>query len=214
MSQRKILSPEGPVFSLLDTVGRLIGLGLLWLLGCVPIVTATTSTAALYYAVMKSVRRGCGSAWQEFWSAYRSNLKRGIPITLALGLLGAVLTGNIRYLWQSGQTGGTLLWGSVFLLAVLAAVAIYIGPVLSRFTLGAWRACQMAFVMALRFWYITLALALGLTALVLLQIYILPMPTALALPGLWCWTTTFLTERALRAYMPPKEENDDSWYYQ
>ena len=192
----------------------MILLSVVWILGCIPIVTAATSTTALYYAVVKSIRRDYGRAQQEFWRSYRSNLKRGIPIT-AVGLLtAALLLWNIRLLTQVPQASNLLLWGSVILLALLGAMAVYICPVLSRFQLKAGAACKLAFVMAIRFLPMTVLLAAGTVGLVYLQIYVLPMPTALLLPALWCWAASFLMEKALRKFMPPKEENDDSWYYQ
>lgn len=214
MSHDAMMSTEGPIFGFLDKVGRLIGLSVVWILGCLPVVTVATSTTALYYAVTKSVRREYGSAMQEFWHSYKANLKRGIPLTLILAVIAGLLSYNIWLITQNQTGENLLLWGSIFLLAALAGITVYICPVLSRFSVSAWNACRLAFVMAVRFWYFTLALALGTVALVLLQCFVLPIPTALLLPGVWCLAVTYPMEKVLLAYMPPKEDNDDSWYYQ
>lgn len=214
MRGREILGTEGPVFGFLDKVGQLILLSVVWILGCLPLVTAVTSTTALYYAVIKSVRREYGTALQEFWSSYKANLKRGVPITVVLAVLYWLLSSNIYLLTQPEQSNNFLLWGSIILLVVLTAVTVFICPVLSRFSMSAWQACRLAFVMALRYWYFTIALALGTAALAALQIFVLPMATVVLLPSIWCYGTTFMVEKALRHFMPPKEENDDSWYYQ
>ena len=208
------LSTEGPIFSFLDKVGQMILLSVVWIIGCLPVVTIATSTTALYYAVIKSIRRDYGSALQEFWQSYKANLKRGIPITVCMALLGGLLGWNIQVLTAQEQPDNLLLWGSIILLAVLAATAVFICPVLSRFSMGAWKACRLAFVMAIRFFYFTLILAAGTAALVYLQIYVLPIPTVVLLPSVWAFVSTFMVEKALRKFMPPKEENDDSWYYQ
>ena len=209
-----MLDSEGPVFSVLDKIGQMILLSVVWFLGCLPIVTAATSTTALYYAVIKSIRRDYGSAMQEFWSSYKANIRRGVPITV-LGLLaGALLGWNISLLTAQEQPDQLLLWGSIILLALLAGIAVYICPVLSRFSMGAGQAVRLAFVMAVRFWYFTLVLIAGTVTLIYLQIYVLPIPTAVLLPSGWCYVCTFMAEKALRRFMPPKEENDDSWYYQ
>lgn len=212
--KEKLFHSEGPVFSFLDKVGQMILLNLVWILGCLPIVTVATSTTALYYAVMKNIRRDYGTAMGEFWHSYRANLKRGIPISVVGLVVAGILVWNIRIMTQSQQDNNLLLWGSVILLALLCAIAIYICPVLSRFNMKAGAACKLAFVMAIRFLPITVLLAAGTVALVYLQIFVLPIPTVLLLPSVWCWTTTFLMEKALRRFMPPKEEKDDSWYYQ
>lgn len=212
--KEKLFHSEGPVFSFLDKVGQMILLNLVWILGCLPVVTIATSTTALYYAVMKNIRRDYGTAMREFWHSYRANLKRGIPISVVGLAVAGILVWNIRMMTQSQQDNNLLLWGSVILLVLLCAIAIYICPVLSRFDMKAGSACKLAFVMAIRFLPITVLLAAGTVALVYLQIFVLPIPTVLLLPSVWCWTTTFLMEKALRKFMPPKEEKDDSWYYQ
>lgn len=209
-----LMHTEGPVFGFLDKVGHLILLSLLWILCCLPVVTAASATTALYYAVIKSVRRGYGSAVQEFFTSFRSNLKRGVPITAVTLVIAVLLMWNIWLLSQEGMQNNLLLWGSILLLALLAVTAVYVCPVLSRFSMGAVSACKLAFVMAIRFLPHTLLLLFGAVGLVLLQIYVLPMPTVALLPGLWCYISTFPMEKALRKFMPPKQENDDSWYYQ
>lgn len=214
MSRDGVLGTDGPVFGFLDKVGTLIALSVVWFLGCLPVVTVAASTTALYYAVSKSVRREYGSAMQEFWHSYRANLKRGIPITVILAMLTGLLVYNIQLMTRAEGDSNLLLWGSILLLAALAGITVYICPVLSRFSMSAWNACRLAFVMAVRFWYFTLALALGTAALVLLQCFVLPIPTALLLPAVWCLAVTYPVEKVLLAYMPPKEDNDDSWYYQ
>lgn len=209
-----LLHSEGPIFSILDKIGRMILLSIFWIVGSVPIVTAASSATALYYAIVKSVRREYGAAHKEFWKSYRANLRRGIPITVIGLLLAALLYGNIRILSAAEQGNNLLLWGSIVLLALLGAMAVYICPILSRFSMKAFSACRLAFVMAIRFFPVTILLAGGTVLLVYLQIFLLPMPTALVLPSLWCLCTSFPMERILRKYMPPKEENDNSWYYQ
>ncbi len=205
------LSPEGPFFSFIDKLGQLVLLSILWMLGCLPVVTIAASTAALYYAVMKSIRRGRGDAVKEFWHSYKANLRRSIPITLAGLLLGAVMGFNVSI---SAQSGGALFWGNVLGLVLLAMVGCYLFPVMSRFDMKAGKVWKLSFVMALGFLPITLALVLGTGALVLLQIYVLPMPTAVLLPGIWCFAASFLTEKVLRRYMPEKTPENDDWYYE
>ena len=207
------LSPEGPVFSVLDKVGQMVLLSILWLVGSLPIVTIGTSTTALYYAVMKSIRRGRGDAVKEFIRSYRENLKRGIPITVTALVLGGLLSLNLRVMAQSGEAS-LLAAAEGLLLAVLGMALVYVCPVLSRFRMRVKEVWKLAFVMAVRFLPFTLVTGLGTAALVWLQFYVLPIPTALILPAAWCWVTTFMTEKALRRFMPEKKPGDDAWYYE
>ena len=208
---RKWLDVEGPVMGFLEKTGQLIVLSVLWLLGCVPVATAFTSTAALYYAVVKSVRRGRGQAGKEFWRSYRANLGRGVAAGLPLLAVGALLAVDLAILRAQDRALHT---GAVAVLAVmLAFVAVYVGPVLSRFSVKVTQVWRLAFVMAVRFWYWTAAILVLAGLVGTLQFYVLPWPTAAILPGAGCLAATFPIEKALRCYMPPKEEGDDAWYY-
>lgn len=209
---KEILNTEGPLIGFLDKTGQLIGLSVLWLLGCVPLVTVGTSTAALYYAVIKSVRRGQGSAVKEFWKSYRANLARGIPITVTAAAAGFLLAMNLGIL--QGQEKSILSGGALICFALLTFACVYIGPVLSRFALKITEVWKLAFVMSLRFWHRTLLLLAGSAIAIALQVYVLPVPTVFLLPGVCCYLSTFLIEKALRRYMPEKEENDNAWYYE
>lgn len=209
------LSSEGPLFSFLDKVGQLIILSILWILGCLPIVTIIPATTALYYAVMKAVRRDRGRAAGEFWRSFRGNLKRGIPISLLLVVPAALMGFN---LWMLGM-GETLVPGglgaaNLLLLLLLAATAVYISPVLSRFDMGMGKALKLSFVMAIRFLPYTLLIIAAAVLLGYAQFFLLPMPTILLLPALVCFGATFLIEKSLRKYMPEKKPGDDAWYYE
>lgn len=210
----KLLSHEGPVFSILDKLGQMILLSIVWMIGCIPVLTIGTSTTALYYAVIKSIRRDHGSALWEFWRSYRGNLKRGIPVTLIILSTSLLLWGNIQYLSQAESTQTFLLLGSVILLCLILATAVYICPVLSRFSMNAYSAVKLAFVMAIRYFPVTVLLTAGTAGLFYLQIFVLPMATVLILPAAWCFAGTFPMEKILRKFMPPKEDGDDAWYYQ
>lgn len=205
---KEILNVEGPVIGFLDKIGQLIVLSVLWLLGCVPVITVGTSTAALYYAVIKSVRRGHGSAVREFFRSYRANLGRGICVTATAGVLAAglvILRGQ-----GSGILSGIALTGMI----LLGSTAVYLGPVLSRFRISFGAVWKLAFVMSFQFAHYSLLLLAGTVALILLQFWVIPIAAVLILPGAWCFLSTFVMEKVLRSYMPEKAENDDAWYYE
>lgn len=205
---RKLLDVEGPVIGFLDKAGQLIALSVLWLLGCVPIVTVGTSCAALYYAVIKSVRRGQGSAVKEFFRCYRENLARGIAVTV-------LSAGAAALLVLCADRGNSLLSATAVLGAlVLGFMWVYFGPILSRFRIPLDRVWKLTFVMALRFAHFAAPVLCGTVVLAALQIFVLPVPAALILPGAWCYVTTFPIEKALLGFMPGKKENDNAWYYE
>ena len=178
---KKWLDVEGPVMGFLEKTGQLIELSVLWILGCLPVVTVGASTAALYYAVMKAVRRGRGKAAGEFWRRYREDLGRSVLAWLPLLAVGALLGFDIVILRGQDRP---LHMGAVIILAVLlAALVVYVGPVLSRFSVKVAEVWKLAFVMAVRFWYWTAAILVLAGLVGALQFYVLPVPTVVILPG-------------------------------
>lgn len=175
----KIWNPEGPVMGFLEKCGQLIVLSVLWLLGCLPIVTVCTSNAALYYAVMKSVRRGQGSAVREFWRSYRMNLLGGSVLTILFAAAAAALMALSYRLSGGMYPVGVAGIGWILILFVFS----YIGPVLSRFRIGIWKTVELAFVMSLQYAHYTLVFLLGASALVLGFLFLFPMAAVLILPG-------------------------------
>ena len=63
---------------------ELIAAGLLWLCASLPVVTIGASTTALYYTVVKAVRRERGRLLSSFVSAFRSNFRESTLIWLLL----------------------------------------------------------------------------------------------------------------------------------
>lgn len=201
---------EGPVIGFLDNTGQLIALSVLWLLGCIPVITIASSTAALYYAVVKSVRRGQGSAVKEFWRSFRFNLSRGIPISATIWIIGFLLVMNFRIPDAGSQS--PIAGGSLILAALLLSACVYIGPILSRFRMTIADVWKLAFVMSIRFIHYTVLLLLGAGIIAALQFYVLPVPMIVMLPGVCCFLATFPIEKALHCYMPRKDETDNAWY--
>lgn len=204
---------EGPLMDFLEKTGQLIVVSCLWILGCLPVITIGASTTALYYAVVKAVRRGQGSPVEEFLRSFRSNLLRGTVAVVPALVLAALLSYNLQLLIQT-EGSVPMRWATALSLGVVISAGIYLCPVLSRFTMKVWPAWKLSFVMAIRFFPYTLGILAGSAALAAAQFYILPMPTLAILPGAACFAVSFWVEKALRFYMPPKGENDNSWYYE
>lgn len=216
---KQLFSTDGVIYRFLTVTGNIIIATVLWLIGCIPVVTIGTSTAALYYTIVKSVRKEVGYVHAEFWRGYKLNLKKGAAATAALLALGLLLGMEIRMVLENGVEVSRIWYSlSGLLILLMLLVTLYLFPVMSRFDMKLGKLCMLSFVMSIRFWYITLALGAGLAAVVLAQVYLLPIPLILLTPGLWCYASSFLVERVMKAYMPkPRREEGDgetqeNWY--
>ena len=75
-----LFNPENAFMSFINKVIDLVVLSIVFTLCCIPIVTIGTAWAALYYAVVKTVRRHRSYAVREFWHAFKDNLRQGVIV--------------------------------------------------------------------------------------------------------------------------------------
>ena len=182
---RKFFFYDGKFFGALTKVGEIIIANILFLVCCLPVVTAASSLTSFYYVTVKCVRKDRGTLIPEFFGSMKRTLGKGAALTV---LLYDVLLG------------------------VTAATAIYLFPVLSRFEMRLPQMVKLSFVMCLRYLPYTLLIAAGTALVGWLLFYKLPMACTLVLPGAWCLAITFLMEKALHHYMPKPEEGEEQWY--
>ena len=56
-----MFGPETKFFKVTNQIGNILLVSVLWLIGCIPVITIGTSTIAMYYAMVKPcvVRKVC-----------------------------------------------------------------------------------------------------------------------------------------------------------
>ena len=86
-----IFGQESKFFKVMNTLGSIIGVSIMWLICCIPIVTIGASTIALYYTTAKAIRHETGYLTGEFKKSFKNNLKDGVIITVIYLFLVAVL---------------------------------------------------------------------------------------------------------------------------
>lgn len=211
---RKFFSYDGWFLRILTKAGELIILDVLFLLCCIPIVTIGPAITSLYYTAVKCVRRDCGSVTKEFFSSMKRVIGPGIAYTVVLALWIAALIFARDYATNGESIRHVMLYISDFLIVLTAAFMMYLFPVLSRFSVKTGKILQLSFAMSMRFFYFTLVMMVGTAIVIYILVNgIIPAPCLLFLPAFWCFGCSFMVEPALLAYMPPREEGDEAWYY-
>lgn len=177
-----------------------------WVVGSLLIVTAGASSAALYHSVHKTVWQDEGHPTQEFWSAYKQDLKQGSLISLFF-LLAA---GFAVFAWYfADYVGKDTFLGSfyqvvVVLIALLGLIlALYIFPILSRYTVKTATLFAASFSLAVTHFVRTLAL-LVLAAISILGLLLMP-PLLLLLPGVYMFSIERLMEPVLNEILPGEQ---------
>ena len=212
-----LFNPENAFMCFINKIIDLVVLSILWTVCCIPIVTIGASSAALYYAVTKSVRCQRGHAAKEFWRAFKGNLKRGIIFELIWTALAfMMLVTDVPLVTTFLDTGKVQ---NVFLLILFAVKAILlIGaacwyyPMISRFEQTVWRMAEAAVFTMLRH-------ALRSILLIILALFaaslLVAEPLLLAIvPGTAAWLLSFLQEPVFQKLYEDTDTSDDEdpWY--
>ncbi len=133
-------NPEKGIWVWISTLVDVAGLSLLWLLLCLPLITAGPATAALYYTVVKYVRGRESGAFGAYLRSFRDNLKTGLKADLIV-LPAVVLLLLLHHItrWYGTRDGGALyiLYVAQYIFLMLpAGMLCWLFPLLGRFEYG------------------------------------------------------------------------------
>ena len=152
---KNILNPLNPFFRFMNVVVDLIGVNLLFLLCCVPIITIGPALSALYTITMRLVRNNKDTPVKSFWHAFRQNMKQGIVLELLSVGVGALLLYNTWLTLQLRVGQQNSIYTVLFVLcliclALYVAVVMYLFPLQAQFTNTIKGTLQNAFLMSIR----------------------------------------------------------------
>lgn len=216
MSSR-FFNSENSFFTPFSKVADVMGLSILWLVSCIPVITIGPATAALYYTAVKGIRRGNGGIWSKFFQSFWGNFKTGLIVWGILGVTASLClwgSGVLAELSNQGSRSAAVgAFGAFALFLVLTAMIFYAFPLLSRFEFGLGVLLLTALQLVWRNLLTTLYLILVVVAAWLSLRLIIPIffaPAGVAL--LW----SFVLERVFKRYTPAPEgmTEDLPWYLQ
>ena len=168
---KEIFGFEGGFTAACSRIFDLMILGFLWILCSLPIITIGASSAALYYATVKSVKNRNGYAVQEFFRSFRQNLVPGMVLWLIILAVSVILRLNIGILMAKAS-------------GYIGMAACYLFPALSRFDMSPGWLLKLSLYMVVRYFLTTLALALVLVCMgafayrIPILIFFIPGPVA------------------------------------
>ncbi|MDD3402562.1 MAG: YesL family protein [Hespellia sp.] len=93
----KLFRAEGPIFTFLNKVTDIIFLNLLFLAGCIPIITAGASLTALTTTAMKCICREEGYIFKTFWHTFKCHWKHSTVFFLILCAANVIFYIDIVY---------------------------------------------------------------------------------------------------------------------
>ena len=210
------LTEDSPVVTIADQIAEIIVAGFLWLIACIPIITIGPASAALYYTIVKVVRKKHSTVTQAFWYSFKENLKQGIVITLIYLVYAVILFFYVSTILRSGMFGKSpylFVTSGIFLASPFVFTIPYIFSVLSRFRTEIAGQFRYALHLSMSHFPITLILIVGLGVAGMIC-YLFPFFMAI-IPGFYAWASSFLIEKALQKYMKQARKTEESvWYFE
>ena len=206
---RNLLKPDSGLMITMSQITDCIFLSLFCFLGCIPVVTAGASFAALYDASFRGFRQGEKHTWGRFWKVFRENWKGAIvPSVVVLAVFGAAAKGTIA-LWNAavyGQVSWTVFAGGAMLATLVMGILSVVFPMVSRFENPFPVLMKNSLFLAMANLPRTLALGiLNAGTLLLCAVYVVPL---FFLPALAALLGSLLIEPMFQPYMKNSESEN------
>ncbi len=133
---RWLFDVENPVMRYIIKIFDCMCLSILWLICCLPILTAGAATAALYATVYSYIRKEEGHLLSTYLGAFRENWKRATLVWLVMLAAGILLGVDVlvfRTMALQGQLLGKLYWLILLLICVWVTWSLYAFAYCARF---------------------------------------------------------------------------------
>jgi len=129
--------PEGPFAAVVNRIGSLIVLNLLWLVCSLPVFTLGASTTALYTVLLHILSGDESHVARQFFKAFRENFRRATGIWMILLGAIALFSFDLYYAGRLNSFWWRLL--AVFGLQIVGMEMTFVFPLLARYE-NNWRA--------------------------------------------------------------------------
>lgn len=147
----KIFQWDNPVWAFLGKLTDMVILTVLWMLCCIPLVTAGASTSALYDASLKLSKNQEGYIFSSFFRAFGRHWKRGTAVWLGCVCVGVFLASDICLYSRIDSRAGVVLLASAGMLGIIFLMTfVYLFPLIALYDWGMKRLFAAAFVTALK----------------------------------------------------------------
>lgn len=125
---------DGKLAVFLNKMADLVILNLLWLVCCIPVVTAGAATTAFAYELLKLARDEESYVFTGFFRQFKENFRQSTIVWLVYLLIGMVVYFDIRALGMMDLPGKPVLTMVLYIAAFLALASMfYAFPIMAFF---------------------------------------------------------------------------------
>ena len=150
-------------------VTNLVCLNVLWLLCCLPVVTAGAATTAMYHVIFQYITQQDDAVIKPFFKGFWENFRGVTPIWILHLLIAAVMGAECFYLYWGAPDW--LIWAFGVLLVLFLGISAYLYPLMARYDAPPKRAVFNSVILALRYLGTTVCTAILHAAPILLLVF-------------------------------------------
>ena len=143
-----IFRPDSPLMRFMMLITNLMVLNILWLISCIPVITAGASTVAMYSVLLSYIDGTDDAVLKPFFRAFKENFRIATPLWLLTLLIGAVMAAEVVYLSVGSQLWLKVIFGVV--LFIYSSAVSYLYPLLARYQTTRRSAVLNSFALSLR----------------------------------------------------------------
>lgn len=153
-----IFHPESKLVRFMTLVTNLVCLNALWIIGCIPVITAGASTAAMYSVLFRYLTGKDDAVWKPFWRAFGESFRQVTPFWVMHLLVSLAFGAGVLYMTLDVEMWVRIVFGAMLL--IYAAAGVYCYPIFARFN-TTWRAVLLnSFALTFRHLLSSLSMAI------------------------------------------------------
>lgn len=145
---------DSPLMKFMMLVTNLICLNILWLICCVPVITAGAATTAMYYVIFQYITKQDDAVLKPFFRSFKENFRSVTPIWILNLLIGLAFVAEFFYMSQGAETWLKVAFG--ILLLIYGGASSYLYPLMARYDTPVKNALRNSFTLSTRYLFSTL----------------------------------------------------------
>ncbi len=154
----RVFNYEGPVFSFLSRLADLFWLNLLFIICCIPVVTAGAAQTALYYVTLKMAKDEEGYITKSFFKAFRDNFIQATVIWIIFLAVGFIMLldlriangGSLTDIMSSAAVNNVVIVAVGVMTILMLMTVTYVFPILAQFDNTIVNTIKNAFLISVR----------------------------------------------------------------
>ena len=154
----RVFNFEGPFFTLFSRLADLFWLNLLFILCCIPVITAGASATAMYYVTLKMAKNEEGYITRSFFKSFKENFVQATVIWIVFLIVLAIMLvdyriaagGDIAVMLNTPYAEDIIIVLVGVMAIVVGMTLIYVFPILAQFENSIKNTIKNSFLISVR----------------------------------------------------------------